>query len=152
MRYNKLYGKNERDTDSLSFGLEKCGRMIARRRKVIKTGGLPVGHIAIQTSYKYLGIPQLHGNHDEEARKTATSKYHQRVRQVLKSQLNGKKIQNINTYTLPVVRYPAGMVSWTKEEIKAADVKTCKLLTMHRGLGPMSRDCTPTRKKVDGAW
>ena len=56
-------------------------------------------HIAdIQTSYKYRGIPQLHWNHDEEARKRATSKYHQGVKQVLKSQLNGKnKIQAINT-------------------------------------------------------
>ena len=85
----KLYTKNERDIDSLihltfysegfgiSFGLGKCGRMIARRGKVIKTDGLelPAGHIAdIQTSYKYLGIPQLHGNHDEEARKKARSR------------------------------------------------------------------------------
>ena len=90
----KLCAKNEWSIDSLihltgiysedirmSFGLKKCGRMIARRRKMIKTDGLelPAGHIAdIQTSYKYLGIPQSHGNHDEEARKTATSKYHQR--------------------------------------------------------------------------
>ena len=126
----------------MSFGLEKCGRMIARRGKVIKTDGLelPAGHIAdIQTSYKYLGIPQSHGNHDEEARRTATSKYHQRVRQVLKSQLNGKnKIQAINTYALPVIRYPAGIVSWTKEEMEAADVKTRKLFTIHGGFHPKS--------------
>ena len=49
----KLYAKNERDIDSLIhltrlysedigmlFRLEKCGRMIARRGKVIKTDGL----------------------------------------------------------------------------------------------------------------
>ena len=100
----KLYAKNERDIDSLihltrvysedirmSFGLEKCGRIIARRGKVIKTDGLelPAGHIAdMQTSYKYLGIPQ--SNHDQEEKRTATSKYHQRVSQVLKSQLNEK--------------------------------------------------------------
>ena len=165
----QLYAKNKRDIDSLihltriysedmgmSFGLKKCGRMIAKRGKVIKTDSLelPVGHIAdIQTSYKYLDIPQSHGNHDEEARKTATSKYHQRVKQVLKNQLNGKnKIQAINTYTLPVIKYPASIVSWTKEEIEAADMKTCKLLTMRGGPRPMSRDCTPAGKKVDGAW
>ena len=47
--------------------------MVARRGKVIKTDGLelPAGRIAdIQTSYKYLGIPQSHGNHDKEARRT----------------------------------------------------------------------------------
>ena len=61
------------------------------------------------------------------------------MRQVLKSQLNGKnKIQAINTYALPVIRYPAGIVSWTKEEMEAADVKTRKLFTMHGGFHPKS--------------
>ena len=45
--------------------------------------------------HRHLGIPQLPRNHNEEARKTT---YHQKVRQVLKSQLNGKNmIQAINT-------------------------------------------------------
>ena len=64
----KLYTWNEQDIDLLihliriysedigmSFGLEKCGWMIARRETVIKTDGLelPAGHVAdIQTSYK----------------------------------------------------------------------------------------------------
>ena len=103
----KLYAKNERDIDSLihltriysedigmSFGLEKCGQMIARRGKMIKTDRLelPAGRIAdIQNSYKYHCIPQAH-DHDEEARKTATSKYHHRV--WLESQLNGKKTRS----------------------------------------------------------
>ena len=111
--------------------------MIARRGKVMKTDGLelPLGHKTdIQTSFKYLGIPQLHWNHDEEA-----SKYHQRVRQVLKSQFNGKnKIKVINTYALSVIRYPAGTVNWTKEEMEAADIKTRNLLTIHGGFHPKS--------------
>ena len=63
----KLYAKNERNIDSL---IHLTGWMIAKRGKVIKTDGLelPAGHIAdIETSYKYLGIPQSHGNHEEEA-------------------------------------------------------------------------------------
>lgn len=53
-----------------------------------------------------------HRNHNEEARKTVTAKYLQRVRQVLKSQLNVKnKILTINNHALLVIRYPAGMVS-----------------------------------------
>ena len=69
------------DAIGMSFELKKCGRMIARRGKVIKVADgleLPADHIAdIQTSYKYLGIPQ---SHDEEARKTETARYHRRVR------------------------------------------------------------------------
>ena len=56
------------DDIGMSFKLKKCGWMIARRGKAIKNVGLelPAGHIEeIQTSYKHLGIPQLHGNDQE---------------------------------------------------------------------------------------
>lgn len=69
----------------------------------------PIG----QSQYVLL-IPQSHGNHYEEAKKTETSKYHQRIKH-LKSQLSGKnKIHAINMYTLPVIRYlgyPVSIVS-----------------------------------------
>ena len=41
-------------------------------------------------------------------------------------------------------------MSWTKEEMEAADVKTRKLLTMHGGFHP--RDCALAGKRLDGAW
>lgn len=41
------------------------------------------------------------------------------------------KVQAINTYTLPVIRHPAGIIRWPKEEIEATDIKTRKLLPMH---------------------
>ena len=81
---------------------------------MITTGGaeLPEGTITdSQDSYKYLGVPQVNGNHEKAARKSATSRYLQRVRHVLKSPLNGKnKVQAINTYALPVTRYPTGTI------------------------------------------
>ncbi len=47
---------------------------------------------------------------------------------------NGRnKIQAINIYALPVIRYPTGIIAWPKEEIEATDIKTRKLLTMHGG-------------------
>ena len=71
--------------------------------------------------------------------RSATARYLQRMRQVLKSQLNGKNnIQAINTYSLPVIRYPAGIISWPLEEMQAANVKTRKLLTMHGTFHPKS--------------
>ena len=117
----KLYARSEQEIDSLihttriysddigmSFGLDKCGRMVSKRGKMIRTEGidLPEGNIGdIQDSYKYLGIPQANGNHEEATRKSTTAKYLQRVRQVLKSQLNGKnKVRAINMYALPVIR------------------------------------------------
>ncbi|TWW65015.1 hypothetical protein D4764_22G0006620 [Takifugu flavidus] len=163
----KLYAKNECDIDSLihltriyskgigmSFGLDKCGPMVSRRGKVIATDGvdLPEGNITdLQDSYKYLGIPQANGNHEEAARRSATAKYLQRLRRVLKSQLNRKhKIQAINTYALPVIRYPAGIIPWPLEEIQANDIKTRKLLTMHGGFHPKSSVLRLYRKRKEG--
>ena len=65
------------------------------------------------TQDKYYGVPQVNGNHEEAARKSATVKCLRRVRQVLRSQLNGQnKIQAINTHALPVIRYTAGIITW----------------------------------------
>ena len=49
----------------------------------------------------------------------------------MKSLLNGKnKVPDINTYALPVIRYPADLITRPKEEIEATDIKIRKLLTM----------------------
>ncbi|XP_067932894.1 uncharacterized protein [Watersipora subatra] len=59
--------------------------------------------------------------------------------QVLRSQLNAKNhVMAINTYALPVIRYPASIIKWTEEAIKGADIATRKLLTMHGALHPKS--------------
>ena len=151
----KLYGKSEREIDSLinltrifsddigmSFGLDKCGRLVTKRGHVIRTGGidLPDGHIDdIQESYKYLGVLQSYGNHNQEVRKKATREYKKRIRQVLKSDLTAKnKIIAINTYATPVIRYTAGIIDWPKEEITKLDIDTRKLFTMHGALHPKS--------------
>ena len=96
--------------------------MISKGDKVFTEGvELPEGTMAdVEDSYKYLGILQVNSNHEKAARKTATTKHLQRMRQVLKSQPNGKnKVCAINTYVLPVIRCPTGIITWSKEEIEA---------------------------------
>lgn len=85
-----------------------------------------------------MGTLEAYESHDDNARMSVTAKYLHRVRQVLKSQLNGSKTQAINMYTLPVIRHPAGIVSWLQEEIHTTGVKTQKLLTIHEGFHPTS--------------
>ncbi len=46
--------------------------------------------------------------------------------------------QGYSTYTLPVIRYPACIIRWPKEEIEATDIKTRKLPIMHGGFHPKS--------------
>ena len=47
-----------------------------------------------------------------------------------KTQLHGKfTIQAINTWTVPLVRYEAGKISRTAQELRSLDTKTRKLMT-----------------------
>ena len=92
-----------------------------------------------ESGYKYLGILEydniLHGKMKEKIR----SEYSRRVRLVLRSQLTSlNSIIAINTWAVPVVRYTAGVINWTKAEIKRMDTKTRKLLTIYRSLHPRS--------------
>ena len=67
--------------------------MVSRRVKTITTEvtGKPEDSIAdVQDNYKYLGIQQANGNHEEAARKSATAKYLHRVRQVPRSRQKGR--------------------------------------------------------------
>ena len=100
-----------------SFRLDKCSRMISKRGKRITTKGDEVteGSIAdIQATYKSLGIPQTNGKHEEVARKSATAKYLQRVRQVLKGWLNEQGPSH-QLHALLIIKYPTGIMSWPRE-------------------------------------
>ena len=56
---------------------------------------------------------------------------------MLKSSLNsGNIIQAINSRAVSVIRYGAGIVDWTKNELQEMDRKTRKLLTIYRSMHP----------------
>ena len=77
--------------------------------------------------------------------------YLQKMRQVLKSKLNGKnKIQAINTNALPVIRYPTGIIFWPLREMQATDVE--KLLTIHGRFHPRSSTLRMYLKQEKGSW
>ena len=61
--------------------------------------------------------------------------YFKRLRATLKSKLNVKHLfQAINKWVVPTVRYSAGIIEWTKEEVKEMDRKARKIITMYGGL------------------
>lgn len=75
----------------------------------------------------------------------------QRVKQVLRSKLNGKnKIWAINTYAMTVIRYLTGIISWPNEETNATNIKTRKLLTAHGGFHPNSSALRVYAKQKEG--
>ena len=72
-------------------------------------------------------------------KKQTSAKYTNRVRNILKSKVNGgNTIQAINNWAVPVIRCTAGIVDWTIAELQALDRKIRKLMTAHRTLHPQS--------------
>ena len=53
---------------------------------------------------------------------------------------SGNIIKAINSWAVPVVRYTAGIIdcTWTQAELEDLDLKTRKLMSVHRALHPQS--------------
>ena len=154
----KLYGKNESQIDSLvqtvrvftediqmEFGISKCASLIMKRGKVVDSMGISLPNkdrikaIGEEDSYKYLGVLESDDIKNEEMKGVITTEYFRRVRKILQSKLNGgNTITAINSRAVAVVRYSAGIVKWTKEELRVMDTKTRKLMTMNRALHPQA--------------
>ena len=153
----KLYGKDENQIDSLiqtvfvfsrdigmEFGVRKCGVIILRRGKVVRSDGveLPNGETirSIEADgYKYLGILEADTILEKEMKEMFQKEYLRRLRCILKSKLNGKnKIKGINSWAVSLLRYGGGLISWKKEELQKLDRKSRKLMTMYGMLHPKS--------------
>ena len=58
---------------------------------------------------------------------------------LLKSKFGGKnKIRAANTWAVALLRYSAGVVEWTTQELKVLDRKTRKMITLYGALHPKS--------------
>ena len=151
----KLFGKNAQEIDTLvqtvrilsqdikmEFGIEKCALINIKRGKTITTEGirLPDGNIIKEideNGYKYLGIIEGETIKHQEMKDNIRKEYIQRIKAILKSKLNsGNMVKAINTWAVPVIRYTAGIVEWTKMELCNLDRKTRKMMTIHRALHP----------------
>ena len=111
----------------MEFVLPKCGVLIMKGGKVAKSEG-----ISMLDGYKYLGILEADGVKHEEMKDQIKEEYIRRVRNILKSKLNGGNIiLAINSRAVSIVRYGAGIISWTKIELEEIDWRTRKLMTMY---------------------
>ena len=136
----KLFAKIEDKIDSLvntvrifsedikmEFVLPKCGVLIMKGGKVVKSEG-----ISMPDGYKYLGILEADGVKHEEMKDQIKEEYIRRVRNILKSKLNGGNIISaINSRAVSIVRYGAGIINWTKMEFEELERKTRKLMTIY---------------------
>ena len=153
----KLYAKNDKEIDALTntvrifsadinmeFGFKKCAKVTINRGKLEKGKGIPIldkeiKNLDIEEDYKYLGLLETNQFCTKQIKTKAKETYKKRLRNILKSKLHGRnQITAINTFALPVLTYPAGIIKFTKEELKEMDTMTRKNLTMYGSLHPRS--------------
>ena len=151
----KLYGKTVAELESLlettktfstdicmEFGLDKCASIKLEKGKKTESEGitLPDGtHLKDlgEQGYRYLGILEADQIFHSEMKAQTTKEYLRRLKKILKSGLSGKHcIDAINTWAIPVIRYGAGIVNWGLGELKQLDIKTRKLMKLHRAHHP----------------
>ena len=82
----------------MDFGLAKCGVLIMKRGKVVKSEEISMPDKNMmrnieEDGYKYLGILELDDVKHEKMKGQIKKKYIKRVRNILKSKLNGEKSQ-----------------------------------------------------------
>ena len=149
----KLYGKNEQEINALvqlvrimskdvgmEFGIEKCAVLVMKRGVVVQNDGIVLPDDQViknvdESGYKYLGIIQQDGIMNGKMKAKTKEEYFRRVKKIAKSNLySGNVIAAINAWAIGVIRYGAGIIDWTKEELKEMDIKTRKIMSMKGAL------------------
>ena len=148
----KLYGNSKKEAKRLThtvrifskdiamkFGITKCSHVTMKAGKLVSFGGMElsswevISELESDKGYKYLGILEAGDIMHIEVKDKIKKEYYRRVRQLILSNLNGgNTIRAINSQSVSLVRYSAGILKWTKDELKAMDRKTRKIMTMNR--------------------
>jgi hypothetical protein len=148
----KLYAKNVKELDSLlqtvrvisediamEFGIQKCAMVVMRRGRMVESKGIDLPNeetikvLEENEEYKYLGILKCDKLKSGEMKEILRNEYFRRMKKILKSKLNaGNIIKAINSRAVSIIRYGAGLIEWTKEELKEMDRKTRKILTIYK--------------------
>ena len=123
----------------MDFGLDKCAKCTLKKGKKATTenfeleNGSSITDLSEDSSYKYLGIEENAGIEHKAMRDKVTNQYFKRVKAICKTELTPKnKIQAINQLAIPVITYGFGIIDWPQFQINQIDVRTRKLLTIHK--------------------
>ena len=153
----KVFGKNEKEIDcsiktveefscdiGMEFGIKKCGVACVKRGKLSKAEGLrPLSGKMItevnKEGCRYLGIIELDKVKEQVMKLEFRSEYMPRLKLIMKSKLRGRnKIKEINTWTVSLLKYGAGIIEWTKEDLQKMDRKARKVMIMNKEFHPKS--------------
>ena len=128
------------DDICMQFGCSKCNILTLTRGCITPTDDfkLPsvsngtIASLAPISAYHYLGVLESAVFHHSDMKEKLSDEYRRRVRKLLCSYVTGSNvIHAINSCAIPVLRYSAGIIDWTLEELQRLDQGTCKLLSLH---------------------
>ena len=89
--------------------------------------------------YRYLGILQSDNILHAQTKQIAKKEFLRRIRNILNTELTGRNTADaVRTYAMPIMRYGFGILSWTKDELRAIDRKVRKILTKGKFHHPKS--------------
>ena len=166
----KLYGKNKEELDALAgvvhkfstdirmeFGIDKCAVLVLKTgvKEEVQGFVLPDGEVVKEVDengYRYLGVLEGAAIKTKEMKALIRNEYLRRVKLVARSKLYaGNLVKAMNVWAVSVVRYTAGVLEWTKRELKDMDVRTRKILCMNGAFHMRSSvDRLYMKRKVGG--
>ena len=127
--------------NGMTFGLAKCAYMYIERGKrkslgkKIDINRTEISELEEGDMYKYLGVDEgicFGGPLNKEKIRKA---FLRRTRKIWESELHSRnKVTACNTFALPVLTMPVGVLDWNEQELKDLDVKTRKYLNMSGSL------------------
>ena len=89
---------------------------MAKNEGVDLPNGKAIKALEKNDGYKYLGILERDKVRSD---KMKGNEYLRRMKRILKCKLNsGDVVKTINSRTVSIIRYGAGIIEWTKEKLK----------------------------------
>ena len=154
----KPYGDSEKEAERLTntiriflkdiateFGISKCSNIKTKAGELVSVGGMELSsrevipELESDKGYKYFDILEADDIMHIKMKDKIKKEYYRRVRQLMSLKLNGgNTIKEINSQAVSLVRYSAGILKGTKDELKAMDRKTQKIMMMNRIYHPQS--------------
>ena len=122
----KLYGNSKKEAERLTNTVRIFSKNLAMKIGISKCAPvkMKVGKLVILEANDTMHI---------EMKDKIQKEHYRRIRQLTSSKLNGEyTIGAINYSAVSLVRYSAGILKWTKNELKVMDSKIQKIITVNR--------------------